>query len=66
MRLPTELAERMRLLLGDEEYESFRAAMEEDEPVRGVRLCRKAGSDIEKQLKGLMHIERMPYGKNGY
>ncbi len=66
MRLPTELAERMRHLLGETEYECFRFAMEEEDAVRGVRLCRKAGAAIENSLKELAQLESVPYGKACY
>lgn len=66
MRLPSAFAERMRRLLGDTEYEGFRRAMEEEDAVRGVRLCRKAGAIIEEQARSLLKLERVPYGSSCY
>lgn len=66
MRLPTELAERMRHMLGETEYERFRFAMEEEEAVRGARLCRKAGTEIKEKLITLAQLECVPYGKDCY
>ena len=63
-RLPRGFAMRMQALLG-EEYESFRQAMEEAPPVRGVRLNPIKAGRAEAVLAPHL-LAKIPYTEDGY
>mgnify|MGYP003316787649 FL=1 len=64
INLPTEYAERMKRLLGDE-YDSYLKALNE-EPVKGFRVNTDKISLEEFQKINEFSKERIPYVENGY
>lgn len=64
MELPAEFAERMQKMLGDD-YPAFRTAMEDEQPVRALRLSRK-GKHLASRLIDLYRLTPVPYGQDCY
>ncbi len=64
MDFPEKFALRMQTMLG-EDYESFRAAMEEENPVKGLRLSEK-GRENRAFLEKYYALKRLPYGLDCY
>ena len=64
MDFPEKFALRMQEILG-EEYESFRAKMEEENPVKGLRLSKK-GQANRARIEECYDLKRLSYGRDCY
>lgn len=64
MDFPEKFALRMQKMLG-EGYESFRLAMEEENPVKGLRLSEK-GRKNRAAIEDCYALKRLPYGLDCY
>ena len=64
MDFPEKFALRMQKMLG-EDYEAFRAAMEEETPVKGLRLSEK-GVKNRAFIEKYYNLKPLPYGLDCY
>ncbi|MBR6795629.1 MAG: RNA methyltransferase [Clostridia bacterium] len=64
MDFPEKFALRMQKMLG-EDYEAFRAAMEEENPVKGLRLSKK-GVKNRAFIEKYYNLKPLPYGLDCY
>lgn len=63
--LPREFAERMKSLLGGDEFEKYLEALEK-EPVRSFRVNTEKMSTESFEKSGKFDCEKIPYAENGY